>query len=386
MTLPIYDPDTDRTEYLPAQRIGYDRILDQQRRVLEAHAFSILDELPLQVYVVNGERQIVWLNRQARDSLGATDVIGYRPGEALGCVHAGTQPGGCGTSLFCRYCAAPSAILRALGGTEGADECVIERGREYQFDALNLLVWSAPLVVDDERFALLTVSDISAKRRQEVLERLFYHDIGNTITGIKAMVELLSEELGGQQAGNHYLGLLDSATGQLLDEVASQKLLKQLDEGRVEVSLSQVHAEQLVAQVCDLFRYGIFGRDIELVQDCKDLPLLFNTDPVLLRRVLVNMLKNAIEASSRGDRIEVGCRLDGEVVFWVQNPAVMGEEARLRVFQRAFSTKGRGRGLGSFGMKLLTEEYLHGHIGFRSEPGFGTRFELRLPLSMRRLG
>ncbi|MBM3132840.1 MAG: ATP-binding protein, partial [Chloroflexi bacterium] len=66
--------------------------------------------------------------------------------------------------------------------------------------------------------------------------------------------------------------------------------------------------------------------------------------------------------------------IDGGVRFWVHNPTFMPREAQLQVFNRSFSTKGQGRGLGTYSMKLLTERYLKGKIGFDSSETGGTTF------------
>ena len=52
---------------------------------------------------------------------------------------------------------------------------------------------------------------------------------------------------------------------------------------------------------------------------------------------------------------------------------------RLQIFQRSFSTKGAGRGLGTYSVKLLSERYLKGAVGFRSTHAEGTRFFARYP-------
>ena len=57
----------------------------------------------------------------------------------------------------------------------------------------------------------------------------------------------------------------------------------------------------------------------------------------------------------------------------------MSQEAQLQVFQRSFSTKGRGRGLGTYSVKLLSERYLGGRVSFSSTPEAGTVFRLFLP-------
>ena len=55
--------------------------------------------------------------------------------------------------------------------------------------------------------------------------------------------------------------------------------------------------------------------------------------------------------------------------FWVNNPAVMPREVQLQVFKRSFSTKGSGRGIGTYSMRLLVSRYLGGSVDFESTGG-----------------
>ena len=72
-----------------------------------------------------------------------------------------------------------------------------------------------------------------------------------------------------------------------------------------------------------------------------------------------------------------------EVEFWVHNQGHMPRKVQLQVFQRSFSTKGAGRGIGTYSVKLLTERYLGGRVTFTSEPQAGTTFRIRLPVQRR---
>ncbi len=92
------------------------------------------------------------------------------------------------------------------------------------------------------------------------------------------------------------------------------------------------------------------------------------------------MVKNAIEASSAGEVITASCRLaDSTVTFSVHNPATIPQEVQLQLFKRSFSTKGAGRGLGTYSMLLLTEKYLKGRVWFTSADGEGTTFFVSVP-------
>jgi len=119
------------------------------------------------------------------------------------------------------------------------------------------------------------------------------------------------------------------------------------------------------------------GKKIVVAGDRQDVEL--RTDKALVTRVLGHLVKNALEAERTGATITLTSRATQEgAAFIVRNPAVMPEEARLQVFQRSFSSKGPGRGLGTYGVRLFTEKYLHGKVSFTSGTG-GTEFRAEIP-------
>lgn len=86
-------------------------------------------------------------------------------------------------------------------------------------------------------------------------------------------------------------------------------------------------------------------------------PCASRADRSLVDRVIGNMLKNALEASTVGDTITLRALPDPHgVTFEVHNPLPMPRKVQLQVFQRSYSTKGAGRGLGTYGIKLLERE------------------------------
>jgi sensor histidine kinase regulating citrate/malate metabolism len=93
------------------------------------------------------------------------------------------------------------------------------------------------------------------------------------------------------------------------------------------------------------------------------------------------MLKNALEATPESETVIMGVDAAQEkLTFWIKNPTVMPHDVKLQVFQRSFSTKGQDRGLGTYSMKLITEKYLNGKIGFSSNETIGTKFYIELPV------
>jgi hypothetical protein len=104
-------------------------------------------------------------------------------------------------------------------------------------------------------------------------------------------------------------------------------------------------------------------------------------DASLLARVLTNMIKNALEAIPDGETVRVRFeRQGGDPAFLVHNPGAIPPEVAMRIFQRSFSTKeGRGRGIGTYSMKLFGEKFLGGKVSFKTSKENGTVFSIRLP-------
>ena len=87
-----------------------------------------------------------------------------------------------------------------------------------------------------------------------------------------------------------------------------------------------------------------------------------------------------MEAIGKGGTVTVNCFSDEkEASFTVHNALVIPPEIQRQIFTRSFSTKGSGRGLGTYSIKLITEKYLHGKVSFVSNEEKGTVFTVSYP-------
>lgn len=106
-----------------------------------------------------------------------------------------------------------------------------------------------------------------------------------------------------------------------------------------------------------------------------------------LRRVLINLVKNAHEAMPKGGEIQLtsAFQRDGEHIFAAISVRDQGEgisdESQDQIFVPNFSTKSSGTGLGLAISKKIVEEH-KGEISFTSEKGKGTIFTIELPLGI----
>ncbi len=387
--------DNLRTAFLPAERAPVDQLNAQVRAFAErAYLDQVLSALPDMVLVLNRQRQTVYANQALLDFTGydtLDDVIGLRTGEILGCLHAFEREGGCGTTAFCQYCGAAQAVIASLHGRDAVQECHINTVPEANRPGIDLRVWTRPLVLDDEPFTIFTLADISDEVRRRELERIFFHDLLNAAGIVQATSDLMvdvyrseTEEPASMiEQGTTMAELIQRAANRLIREIEAQKDFTQLERNEIEIQLEMLRSRVLLGDLIAGFQMHEVaeGRVLALAPDSED--VRFSSDRVLLSRVVENMIKNALEAVKPGETVTVGSRRSEEgVEFWVHNPTVMPAQVKHQIFKRAFSTKGPGRGLGTYSMRLISERYLQGYVTFTSEPGRGTTFYAHYPLAL----
>lgn len=354
---------------------------------------AALTALSVPVMIVNDYRQIVYANQAAADLVGVEDrrdLIGARPGEALGCAYAEVGEGGCGTSPFCHYCGAARAIVESSEEQVVLDEELrIVRGTTESPPALDLRITSRAFSAEGHAFTVLTMIDISHEKRRQALERIFFHDILNTVQKLRIAVDLIDEVEGEEKA--QLLQVTQKAVQRLTQEIQAQRDLTDMESRELILRPRAVRSLDLMQELVESYLDRNLAHDHLLWVSPESEDVTFVTDPVKMRRVLDNLIRNALEADDPGSTVTVGCRslssgtvlspADAEMIeFWVHNHAVMPESVQRQVFQRSFTTKGRGRGLGTYSVKLLTERYLEGEVSFTSHPGEGTIFRVRYPL------
>lgn len=372
------------TEFAPAARADGEEL---ERHIAIASRIPQLNELYDAVadivVILNRHRQIIYANKALEDALHLEDrtaIYGLRPGEAFNCQHCTETHGGCGTTRFCGQCGAVRAILSGVRGKKAVEECHMLRSPGG--DALDLRVVSTPLVLENESFVICIVTDISHEKRLEVLERTFLHDISNTLMVLRGVADLAT--VSGSLEDATLIKELDLSVQIMTDEVNGHKELLAAESGDLPIHPTSMSSLSILQDVVALYRSLQIARarTIQIVPSSAD--VRFSTDKTQLTRIVGNMLKNALEASPSGERVLVGCDRDRDtqVSFWVQNFQVMPPEVQLQIFNRSFSTKGNGRGIGTYSIKLLCERYLKGEVSFVSSAEQGTIFKVTLPLAL----
>jgi len=377
--------DENHTEFLSAKRVSKDGIL-KSYQTFDKQEFikAVFDAASGIVMILNDHRQAVYINNKLFETLKGKkldDVLGYRPGEIFNCINAISSPGGCGTSKACRVCGAAAAIIESMMHTVKSEkECRITTVDDGKNGSMELIVSAVPLVIEKENYYIFTVADQSNEKRRKVLEQVFFHDVVNIASGLKNVIRLMKNP----KAVSENLDLLEMAevsAASLLDEIVTQRSLLSAENGELRPQFEEAQTNDVLLDVFQILSKNdsALNKKITIAKDSGNFS--FYTDKVLIRRVVLNLAKNAVEASGEFDVVTMSCRkIKDDIEFSVHNSGYIPNDVQMQIFQRSFSTKGNNRGIGTYSIKLFTERYLRGKAWFTTDKVNGTTFYVKYPI------
>ncbi len=372
------------TEFVPAELVSPETLEQQIALVARSPIVATLcDVVDGFLFILNRQRQVLAANPQALRRFHADSIatlLGRRPGDAMACLNRETGPGGCGTGSVCATCNAVRVILdsqRTQKPVTGEFRLWVEG--ESGNDAVDFRVRASSIDLGDMTVTMLVLNDISGQKRREAMERVFFHDIRNTLGGLLGWSQLLERgEAADPRQAAERIAIL---TKRLLLEMEEHRQLLQGETGELETSFQRASVNVFLGMLESLFSLHEVsqGKQLKVGRVADEETVM--VDSILLVRVLTNMVKNAFEAVEPGAEVHVRFeRRDGRPMFNVWNPGSIPPTIARQIFRRSFSTKdGIGRGLGTFAMKLFGERYLGGKVSFTSSHEQGTTFQILLP-------
>ncbi len=371
--------DLEKSREELAKRSNSEEIDRAHRIVLNETMFTAaMNTFPDVVVVLDHNRQVIYANERLLEIMGCTaaDVVGKRPGEVFRCVHSDNKSGGCGTTQFCRECGALKAIVNAQLGEREVGECrLFVKSAEGEDVAMDFRVSAVPIVVDATDFIVFVIKNIADEKRRESLEKTFFHDILNELGILVGFSE---------NARDGFVPMEEKTIDRILQyarrvvgSIQAQRDMLAAEEGELVINVERILVSKFLEDLVAFISNTSYARRHKFTLACDDVDEYMHTDTILLKRVLINLLRNAVEATEFGAEVNIKyCVTETRHVFSVHSAPVMSEDVKLQVFNRSFSTKGKGRGLGTYGVKLFTEQYLNGKVSFESEEGKGTTFFL----------
>jgi signal transduction histidine kinase len=204
------------------------------------------------------------------------------------------------------------------------------------------------------------------------------HEIKNPLTPMKLLVQHLRQAFKDKAANRETL--VDEITQTLTEQINTlARIASEFSNfARMpERMFERVNVHQLLQEAVQLFS-EVKGIEIQ-TKFCDIGPSLI-ADREELRRVCINIIRNAIQAMDERGKIIVRTAVEGRrfIISFSDNGPGIPLELQRRVFEPNFSTKTDGMGLGLAMARKVIED-LNGTISLESDPGKGTSVILTLP-------
>lgn len=276
----------------------------------------------------------------------------------------------------------------------------VEPGKSELYKGSNelyLTVQSTELRIRGTDVKLITLQNIQPELQKQELEawqnltRVLRHEIMNSITPISSLTSTLREILDHdmEKMGNHYElkeeGAEDLREGLSTIENRSKGLIKFIDAYREYTSLPKpklatVRLQSLLEHVAQLMKTELKKTNINFRVECSSEYLTIQADLEMIEQVLINLLKNAIEALGETEQpaLELIGRYDGTAVLIevIDNGQGIIKEAIDHIFVPFYTTKRTGSGIGLSLSRQIMQMH-NGSITVESEPEVRTVFTLR---------
>jgi len=235
------------------------------------------------------------------------------------------------------------------------------------------------------RFVLLERRARHAERLAELgtLTGGLAHEIKNPLSTVQLNLQLLEEDLRADHPGlTRVLNRLATVRNE------TSRLRETLDDflryaGRLELDRKPTELNRLLEELVDFFTPQAQVQRIQLRLRKSEQPVTAQVDPRLIKQAVLNLMLNACQAMPGGGELMLSVARNGSSDALIDvvdtGPGVPPEVAE-RIFTAYYSTKKGGTGLGLPMSKRIAQEH-GGDLSVRSEPGKGSDFTLRLPLT-----
>lgn len=314
---------------------------------------------------------VLFFNKAAEKMFGYAreEVLGRNLGEIL--------------SPMCRA-GHEQAVARYVRTGEGAmlgheSELLVTRRNGETFPAL---ISFSVAVVGGRRYFTGLVRDLSDTRRLE--DRLVQNErlaaLGQTVAEITHEIKNPLAMIGGFARQLLKKAKEEKDRGKLSVIVAEVDRLEHLLAGLRELykppklDFSRISLGELLAEVVDLAHSYSVAKGVDIRLAIPDDAITLEVDREKIKQVLLNLVKNAIEATASGGVVEVKVRLEDQLVEVMVTDTGEGipEELKKRIFLPFFTTKKQGTGLGLCISKRILDDHPGCSLSLDSEKGKGT--------------
>jgi len=284
--------------------------------------------------------------------------------------------------------------LDAHAGSLGAGKTIKYESRLVRQDSSPLPVefYLRQVCIGDEKSLQWILRDISERKQLDALRddlaAMIYHDLRSPLANIISSLDILSTMLPTESRApiQPIFQITTRATDRLQRLISSLLDINRLETGQPITNKHQANPRNLVLEAAETVRALMEIKQQTLTLDLQDeLPVIV-VDVDMIRRVLINLLENAMKFTPSEGNISVGCKLTekGSLYFWVKDSGSgIPEDALELIFEKFNRLQGdhypKGLGLGLAFCRLAVQAH-GGKIWVESKTDLGSKFSFSLPV------
>jgi two-component system sensor histidine kinase HydH len=344
------------------------RITSSNLANMKLYTDNIIESIPVAIITLDADDTIVSCNRNTEE------LFGMELSAIQGNNIQDTLPN----------CTAPISAT-CNSSFEAEVECTNSKGKR-----IPLRTSCSPLLNnEDENIGkVLIIRDMSSIKEMEIqLERSrrmaalgkmaagIAHEIRNPLGTLRGFAQFFGNQPETSEDGKNYSKLMISEIDRLNQTISG---LLQFSRPR-EPQLDTIEVDQLFNKTVSMMAADFKDKNIDL-QRQKDTGIRIKADPDLLLQVLMNLLKNCVNAISSGGTISLSCQEEeySTLITISDNGCGMSEEVRQKMFDPFFTTIRSGTGLGLAVSHQIIEQH-NGSFEVHTKPDNGTSISVRLP-------
>ncbi len=335
---------------------------------MKLYTDNVIESIPVGIVTLDSLDNVVSCNRKTEEILGRTfgELQGKYINDALpGCKIE--------TSDIC------NAIL------DYSTECCTEDGRNVpvKIGGSSLLnsegdVIGTVLVIRDMSMIRDMELQLERSRRMAALGKMaagIAHEIRNPLGTLRGFAHFFGSQAGASEESKGYAELMKSEVDRLNQNVSG---LLQFARPR-EPNLDDTNLDKLISKTVALMESDFSKQTLNFHWQCNT-DIVVKVDPDLILQVLMNLLKNSINATSSGGEISLSASEDAHHVRITvsDNGIGMTGQEREKMFDPFFTTRKTGTGLGLAVSHQIIEQH-NGTFEVDTVPGEGTTVTIILP-------
>jgi signal transduction histidine kinase len=237
------------------------------------------------------------------------------------------------------------------------------------------------------------IRDITLEKEiEEMKERFMHsitHDLKNPLSAIMGLADLLKKLRGDDipDMEKKYFAVLLEESDRLMGMINDILNLAKLEAGKMELDRQELDVSEMLEKTKDTFVAQAENSDIDLLTDLPEEPVIIDADGKLIKRVVINLLGNALKYTPRNGAITLkAVSKPKEIeVSILDTGEGMPQEMCEKIFDRFQQIKGQSKGGTGIGLNV-SKEIIEAHGGWiwaESEIGKGSVFKFVIPFNYR---